>query len=94
MMRIMSDHAASNYVGEGQTASVSVFPIKRNHSVHHTSQVKKISSQLLGIDSILNCYNQSECIKPHLELTQDIINIYFCKHTSRGEFERHSQHNT
>ena len=95
MMRIMSDYTASNSAVDSP-ASI-LHPSEKNESVYQSHAKYIFSSrgisvekpvpqkpiQRSGFDAILNCYNQSECIKPHIEISTD-INVYFCKHTSRG----------
>lgn len=86
MMRIMSDYAGPSDGREGNISMLSM--LKRSYN----------SSGLLGVDetrpvqkklhadfhSVLHCHNQSECIKPHLQLKRDIT-VYLCKRTSRGK---------
>ena len=65
-------------------SSAGDMPPKRGNTIGVASTpATEFPSTLSGFDSILNCHNQSKCIVPHLELNHD-INVYFCKHTSRG----------
>lgn len=99
MIRIMSDYAVSNSTEEQTSFSILTI-FKRNTSTavspgavtsvegdkisFKVAHTRETPHTLSGFDSILNCHNQSQCIRPHLEINHE-INVYFCKHTSRGE---------
>jgi hypothetical protein len=74
-------------ISSGEQGNISLGDVAEVTAIHEPSTLAAArsgsSDKLSGFDAVLKCRNQSECIKPHLEITHD-INVYFCKHTSRG----------